>query len=244
MLHEAGIVPAPEREKKRTWKQFMRSHWHCLDACDFFNVEILGIFGAVRYSVFFVMELETRTVEITGIRVNPDGEWMKQIARNLTDPVDGFLRGAQYLIHDADPLFTEGFKAIVKPPDLADGDGVTCVKIPPRSPNCNPHAERFVRSIKFECLRHFVFFSERHLRYVIKQYMGHHHEERFHQGIGGQLIRPASGRDNALTCEADHCAGDEVGHGIGSEASHCVGREIKCRSMLGGLLNFYYRDAA
>jgi putative transposase len=91
ILHEAGIVPAPEREKRRTWKQFMRSHWHCLCACDFFNVEILGIFGAVRCSVFFVMEVQTRTVEIAGIRVNPDGEWMKQVARNLTDPVDGFF---------------------------------------------------------------------------------------------------------------------------------------------------------
>ena len=74
ILHEAGIVPAPEREKKRTWKQFVRSHWHCLYACDFFNVEILGIFGAVRYSVFFVIELQSRTVEVAGIRVNPDGE--------------------------------------------------------------------------------------------------------------------------------------------------------------------------
>jgi putative transposase len=244
ILREAGIVPAPEREKKRTWKQFLRSHWHCLYACDFFNVEILGIFGAVRYSVFFVIELESRAVEIAGLRVNPDGEWMKQVARNLTDPVDGFLRDARHLIHDADPLFTTGFKAILKPPELPDGEGVTCVKIPPRSPNCNPHAERFVRSIKFECLRHFVFFSERHLRYVIKQYMSHYHEERFHQGIGGQLIRPAFGQDNALTEEAEHCAGEEVSHCDGSEASHCVGRDIKCRSRLGGLLNFYYREAA
>ncbi|MCP4900504.1 MAG: transposase, partial [bacterium] len=162
-----------------------------------FNVEILGIFGAVRYSVFFVMELKTRTVEIAGIRVNPDGEWMKQVARNLTDPIDGFLRDAKYLIHDADPLFTDGFKAILKPPALPEGEGVTCVKIPPRSPNCNPHADRFVRSIKFECLRHFVFLSERHLRYVIRQYMRHYHEERFHQGIGGHLIRPAVLRANA-----------------------------------------------
>jgi putative transposase len=236
ILHEAGIVPAPEREKRRTWKQFMRSHWHCLYACDFFNVEILGIFGAVRCSVFFVMALQTRTVEIAGIRVNPDGEWMKQVARNLTDPVDGFLRDAKYLIHDADPLFTDAFKAILKPPDFADGEGVASVKIPPRSPNCNPHAERFVRSIKFECLRHFVFFGERHLRYVINQYMSHYHEERFHQGIGGQLIRPTFANGNALTGDEGHCVSDE--------ASHCVGSEIKCRSRLGGLLNFYYREAA
>ncbi len=183
-----------------------------------------------------MIELQTRTVEIAGVRVNPDGEWMKQVARNLTDTGDGFLRDAKYLIHDADPLFTSGFKAILKPSDFPDVEGVTCVKIPPRSPNCNPHAERFVRSIKFECLRHFVFFGERHLRYVIKQYMSHYHEERFHQGIGGQLIRPAFGHDNALSGGADHCVCDEVRHRVDSD--------IRCRSRLGGLLNFYYREAA
>jgi transposase len=220
ILHEAGVVPAPEREKKRTWKEFVRSHWHCLYACDFFTVEVLGVFGAVRYSVFFVMELKTRAVEIAGIRVNPDGEWMKQVARNLTDPVDGLLRNARYLIHDADPLFTDAFKAILKPPGCPKGEGVECIKIPPRSPNCNPHAERFVKSIKYECLRHFVFFGERHLRYVINEYMIHYHQERFHQGIGSKLLRPTSANDNAAT------------------------GEIKCRSRLGGLLNYYYCEAA
>ncbi len=158
------------------------------------------------------------------------------MARNLTDPVDGFLRDAKYLIHDADPLFTQGFKTILKPPDSPDGEGVVCVKIPPRSPNCNPHAERFVKSIKGECLRHFVFFDERHLRYVIGQYMSHYHEERFHQGIGGQLIRPHFGRDNASTRAGDRCRGGEV--------VYHVGGDITCRPRLGGLINFYYREAA
>ncbi len=115
--------------------------------------------------VFFVMEVHTRTVEIAGIRVDPDGAWMKQIARNLTDPIDGFLRNASHLIHDRDPLFTEAFR------DMLDGVDVKTVKIPAKSPNCNPHAERFVRSIKQECLNHFVLFGERHLRHVIKEYM-------------------------------------------------------------------------
>ncbi len=90
ILNEAGIVPAPERDKQRTWKQFMHAHWDTLYACDFFAVETLGVFGAVRHLVFFVINLETREVHIAGIRVNPDGAWMKQIARNLTDPIDGF----------------------------------------------------------------------------------------------------------------------------------------------------------
>ena len=133
------------------------------------------MFGAVRYSVFFVICLETREVEIAGIRVNPDGEWMKQVARNLTDPVDGFLRDARHLVHDADPLFTHAFKAILKPPGSAKGEGVTCVQIPPRSPNCNAVAERFVKSIKYECLRHFVFTSTTaRLRSHRRRLFGHH----------------------------------------------------------------------
>lgn len=127
---------------------------------------------------------------------------------NLTDPIDGFVRDARYLVHDADPLFTDAFKAILEPPGS------------PRSPNCNPVAERFVKSIKDECLRHFVLFGKRHLPYVIREYMAHYHEQRFHQGIDSKLIRPTSANDNAAT------------------------GEIKCRSRLGGLLNFYYREAA
>jgi putative transposase len=100
ILAAAGIEPAPEREKKRTWKQFIKAHWDSLYGCDFFAVEALGLGGTVRYMVFFVISLKTRAVEIAGIRVDPDGEWMKQMARNLTDPVDGFLRSAKYLIHD------------------------------------------------------------------------------------------------------------------------------------------------
>jgi putative transposase len=103
-LLEEGIEPAPEREKKRTLKRFMKSHWYTLCACDFFSVEALGAFGTVRYMVFFVIEVKSRTVEIVGIAVDPGEEWMNQVPRNLTDPVDGFLRGAKCLIHDRDLL--------------------------------------------------------------------------------------------------------------------------------------------
>jgi transposase InsO family protein len=216
MLAEEGIEPAPEREKKRTWKQFMRMHWETLYACDFFSVETLGVFGTARYMVFFVIELKTRAVEIAGIRVDPDGAWMKQVARNLVDPVDGFLRGGRYLIHDRDPLFTEAFTGIL------EAAGIKSVKIPAQSPNCNPHAERFVKTTKYECLHHFVIFGERHLRYLIKEFVEHYLTERFHQGIGGQLIRkqPRSTNDNGTR------------------------GQIGCRSRLGGLLNYYEREAA
>ena len=113
-MAEAGIEPAPERKNKRTWKQFIRSHWDTLYACDFFAVETLGIFGTGRIMVFFVIELCTRAVHIAGMRVNPDGAWMLQIARNLLDPVDGFLRNATHLIHDRDPLLPDAWVALLK----------------------------------------------------------------------------------------------------------------------------------
>src|SRR5450759_2527819 len=215
ILAEEGIEPAPEREKKRTWKQFMKMHWETLYACDFFSVEVLGISGTVRYMVFFVIEIKSRAVEIAGITVDPGEAWMKQVARNLTDPVDGFLRGAKSLVHDRDPLFTEAFIAIL------EAGGVKSVKIPAQSPNCNPHAERFVKTIKYEGLNQFVIFGERHLRYLIKEFVEHYMTERFHQGIGGQLIR-----------------------NVGPTNDNGADGKVACRSRLAGILNFYYREAA
>jgi transposase len=215
ILAEEGIEPAPEREKKRTWKQFLKMHWDTLYACDFFSVEALSPFGTVRYMVFFVIEIKSRAVEIAGIKVDPDEAWMKQLAQNLVDPVDGFLRGAKHLIHDRDPLFTEAFIAIL------EAGGVKSVAIPAQSPNCNPYAERFVKTIKYECLNQFVIFGERHLRHLIKEFVEHYMTERFHQGIGGQLIR-----------------------NVGPTNDNGADGKVACRSRLGGLLNYYHREAA
>jgi putative transposase len=132
ILAEAGMEPAPERMRTCTWKSFMKAHWESLCACDFFTVEALGLTGTVRYMVFFVIMVKTRAVEIAGITTNPDGEWMAQMARNLTDAVDGFLRNSTYLIHDRDPLFTATFEAILKE------RGVKCVRIPARSGEAQP----------------------------------------------------------------------------------------------------------
>jgi hypothetical protein len=216
ILAEAGIEPAPERNCKRTWQLFLKSHWETLYACDFFSVEALCVFGTVRYMVFFVIELKSRAVQIAGVRIAPDGDWMKQIARNLLDPAAGFLRDATHLIHDRDPVFTEAWTA------LPQTGGVKCVPIPAQSPNCNPHAERFVKTVRTECLDHFVIFGERHLRHLITEFAGHYLTERHHQGIGGQIIRPKASPSN------DNATLDAIG----------------CRSRLGGLLNYYHREAA
>jgi transposase InsO family protein len=115
-------------------------------AADFFTVEVWTAKGLRRFIVLFFIELSTRRVEIAGISAAAHGLWMSQIARNVTDAVEGLLTGKRYLIHDRDPLFTDAFLSSLK------DAGVESVKLPPRSPNLNAHAERFVRRIKESCL--------------------------------------------------------------------------------------------
>jgi transposase InsO family protein len=140
-----------------------------------FTLEVITWRGLVRYFVLFVIDLKTRRIEIAGIVASPDGRWMCQIARNLTDGEDGFLLRSRYLIHDRDPLFTKGFQEIL------DSSGVRLVKLPSRSPNLNAYAERFVRSIKSECLAQMIPIGAGHLRRV-REFVEHYHGERNHQG--------------------------------------------------------------
>jgi transposase InsO family protein len=137
---------------------------------------------------------------------------MNQIARNLTDAVDGLLGGKRYLIHDRDPLFTAEFLSA-----LAEA-GIQSVKLPPRSPNLNSYAERFVRTIKESCLERVILFGEEALRTAIREFVAHYHGERNHQGIGNLLLFP----DPGLI--------DRRG-------------PVRCRSRLGGMLNYYDRAA-
>ncbi len=163
--------------------------------------------------MFFVIELSTRRVHLAGIVHEPGERWMMQAGRNLTDVVDGFLLGKRFLIVDRDPLFTAAFRRL-----LADA-GVEVVRLPARSPNLNAYAERFVRSVREDCLNHVVPLSDAHLRRVLRQYLEHYHLERNHQGLDNALIQPRAGpaNDNG---------------------------EVIRKQRLGGLLNFYERRAA
>ena len=137
-------------------------------AMDFFTVEVWTLRGLITYYVLFVMELKTRRVEVAGITPNPDGNFMRPIARNLTDPEDGFLRGKRFLILDRDGKFTDEFKAILK------AEGIEIIHCPKRAPNANAFAERFVLSIKAECLSRMIFFEEESLRRAISEYLAHY----------------------------------------------------------------------
>jgi putative transposase len=208
ILKEQGIEPAPERSRKTTWKEFLTRHWEQIVASDFFTIEVWTPAGLKRFIILFFMQISTRRVEIGGIASKANGLWMTQIARNITDDVDGFLKGKRYLIHDRDPLYTREFLSM-----LADA-GIESLKLPPRSPNLNAHAERFVRTVKEECLEQMILFGEDSLRDSIHQFLDHYHLERNHQGLDNRLIIPRKGKVNT------------------------EGR-IERRERLGGLLNYY-----
>src|SRR5437667_2377558 len=213
ILERHGIEPAPERSRKTTWKEFLSRHWELIVAADFFTVEVWTRRGLQRFIVLFFIELSTRKVEIAGIAAAANGLWMRQIGRNLTDAVDGILNGKSYLIHDRDPLFTTEFL------DMVADVGVKSVKLPPRSPNLNAHAERFVRTIKESCLERMILFGEESLRTAMHNFVAHYHTERNHQGLANRLISP----------EAGHLGNAGV---------------VQRRQRLGGMLNYYYRAAA
>jgi putative transposase len=215
ILRRHGIEPAPERSRKTTWKEFLTQHWELIVAADFFTIEVWTARGLKRFLVLFFLDLSTRRVEIAGIASKANGLWMAQIGRNATDAVDGILNGKRYLIHDRDPLFTTEFQGILA------SVGVTTVKLPPQSPNLNPYAERFVRSIKESCLDRLILFGEASLRRAIQNFIPHYHEERNHQGKGNQLLFP-----RAAIPVSPH-------HGI-----------VQCQQRLGGLLKYYHREAA
>jgi putative transposase len=212
ILAEDGIEPAPERRKHMPWVTFLRAHWGAIAAMDFFKAEVMTLTGPVRYTVLVVMDLKTRGVQVAGIVREAYEEWMIQIVRHLTDAVDGFLIGKTYVIMDRDPVFTARVR------DMLSHAGATPVRLPRRSPNLNAFIERFIRSIKEECLDRVIPLGEAHLRELIREYVLHYHIERPHQGIDGRFIQPAD--------------------------DHAADGPLVRRERLGGLLNYYYREAA
>ena len=176
ILRRHNLAPAPERSRTTTWKEFIQSHIDVLAGADFFTVEVLTWRGLVTYYVLFFIEVGSRRVSLGGITRHPDSCWMEQVARNATMQDTGYLNGCRYLLHDRDQKFCREFRET-----LAAG-GVKSTPIPARSPNLNAHAERWVRSIKEECLSKLILFGETSLRRVVSEYLQHYHQERNHQG--------------------------------------------------------------
>jgi putative transposase len=216
VLKRHGLPPADKRKKETTWREFINSHMDVLVATDFFTTEVWSRFGLVTYYVLFFIHLGTRKAHIAGITSNPHQQWIAQIVGNITDIDEGMLlqSNCRYLIHDRDSKFCEHFDSLLRSANIEP------VKLPARSPNLNAYAERFILSIKSECLDRMILFGERSLHYVLKEYTAHYHMERNHQGIGNNLVFPQPAQEKS------------------SE------RLIECRERLGGLLKFYHLRAA
>ena len=211
------MPPAPQRKKGMTWSQFIASHKEVLIACDFFTKEIWTLGGLATYYVLFFIHIASRRVWIAGCTPNPNQQWMQQVARNLTMADVGFASGMKYLILDRDSKHAESSRHII------ESAGVQLVRLPPRSPNLNAFAERFVRSIKEECLDKLILFGEASLRRAIDQYVEHYHAERPHQGKDNAILFPAQPKVGPAPARAG---------------------PVHSRQRLGGLLKFYYRTAA
>jgi putative transposase len=214
ILRRHGPAPAPKRTQNTNWKDFIAGHIAVLDGVDFFTVEVLTWRGLATYYVLFFLHLETRRVSLAGITRHPTETWMDQMARNAIEEGSGYLRHHRYVLHDRDTKFCASFRAI-----LATGN-VKCLALPPRSPNLNAFAERWVRSVKQECLSNLVLFGESSLRRALTEFLEHYHVERNHQGKGNVLLFPSPETQRAAP-----------------------GSTTRRRQRLGGLLNYYHSAA-
>jgi putative transposase len=212
ILRANGVEPAPVRKRTTTWKTFLQTHWESIAAIDFTTVEVWTRNGLITFYILVAMRLSTRRVEIAGVTVNPDGIWTEQMARNLT-ACGGFLNDASHLLIDRDTKF------LPLRTYMGDMTDTAVVLLPPRSPNLNAHLERYMRSMKSECLDRMIFFGQRSLERALKQFVAHYHAERNHQGLGNRIIDP----------------GYEVGKAVG---------DVQCRERLGGILRYYHLEAA
>jgi putative transposase len=174
VLKDHGIPPVPGRPS--SWRTFLRAHWGAVAGADFFTTEVWTTRGLRTYYTLFVLDLRSRRVQVVGSTPNPDAAFMVQAARRLTDAVDGFLARHRILICDRDGKWTEQFR------ELLEAAGVRVILTPYQAPNANAHTERFVRSIREECLDRVILFGEGHLIRALDEFTAHYHRERNHRG--------------------------------------------------------------
>ena len=213
ILKRHGIPPAPERKTTTTWKEFIRTHMDVLVATDFFTAEVWTLGGLVTYYVLFFMHLGSRKIHVAGVTPHPNEAWMVQVARNVTMEEWGFLSPGQYLIHDRDTKFCAAFQHII------DDAGVERVVLPPRSPNLNAYAERWVRSVKDEV-----------------------------PVAADAVWRSLPAACPQRVCGALSSGAQSSGQGqrpaLSAPARTQREGPIQCRERLGGLLKYYEREAA
>ena len=216
ILKEAGIEPAPKR-LEASWAEFLRQQAASISECDFLTVDTLFL---KRFYVLFFIELATRRVHLAGITTNPDGRWVTQQARNLLMQLDDEEVRPRFLVRDRDGKFTHEFDEIFR------SEGIRVIKAPVQAPKARAHAERWVGSVRRECLDRLLIVGCRHLQHVLATYTWHYNEHRPHRSLRQQP--PLS----ALPPVDEHATGDVIDLG-----------RIRRRDLLGGLIHEYQRAA-
>jgi putative transposase len=207
VLARHGLPPAPRREGS-TWSEFLQSQAKGILATDFFHVD--GVLLR-RYYVLFVIEIDSRVVHLLGVTTNPAMAWVTQVARNFAADLEEARRRFRFLIRDRDTKFTASFDAVLS------SIGIAAIRTPVRSPKANAFAERWVRTVREECLDHLLVYSRRHLESVLAEYIGHYNQARPHRGL--QLAPPSPCHDTLVT------------------------GEVRRHDILGGIIHEYQRAA-
>jgi putative transposase len=208
LLLAAGLTPAPRRAGP-SWRQFLRQQAASMLACDFSTVETISL---RRFYVLFFIELGSRRVYLAGCTSNPTGAWVAQQARNLS--FTGLFERMRFLIHDRDSKFSAAFDEIFR------SEGINVIKTPIRAPQANAYAERFVRTVRAECLDWLLIIGRRHLEHVLRSYTIHYNRDRPHRGLALLTPEPTDATDPPTV------------------------ETIERRDRLGGLIHEYYRAAA
>jgi transposase InsO family protein len=208
ILRQAGVSPAGARAQL-SWRAFVRAHADTILACDFFTVETLWL---RRLYVLFFISLEQRRIEYVAVSSNPDGRSMAQQARNLLMTLDDRNQAFRFLIHDRDSKFSSGFEAIFV------SEGIEIIRTPVQAPNANAHAERWVRTVRRECLDRTLVLGRRHLEHLVQVYASHYNRHRPHRSLA---LRPP----NEIAARA--------------QARTAPDTAVQRRDLLGGLIHEY-----
>ena len=209
ILERHAVPPAPERSPSPSWRQLMTHYRDQLLACDFFTVETL--FLQTVYVVVFI-EIGSRKVHFAGCTTQPDGSWVTQQARQVVWALEDRQPGIRFLIRDNDKKYSRAFDAVFR------SEGVTVITTPYHAPNANAFAERWIRSVREECLDKVLIINQAHLRRVLRDYVVFFNTARPHQGIDQQIPVPNLDR--------------------------CSNGPVRCHKVLGGIIHDYYREAA
>jgi putative transposase len=208
VLKRREIPPAPRRSGP-TWRTFLRAQAQSVIACDFLTVDTVRL---RRFYVLFFIELDTRRVHLAGATENPSGTWITQQARNLMIDSCGRQPPVRFLIHDRDAKFSGAFDEVFRTEEIQ------VIRTPVRAPNANAHAERFVRTLREECLDWLLVVGRRHLERVLREYVDHYNRERPHRALE---LRPPDPAPQVIPLRPRHQAG------------------VSRRDRLGGLIHEY-----